>query len=434
MRPLLPVLSVRAEVGEVRFAILTFALLFAPQAAAQALPTEPSTRSDPAPAPAATFPAVPERTNAEDLPIHGGSTEAAQARSASSRPARWSPRATHQRLLLGAVAGVEATTASTLLFALGDRMAVADPGVALGAAALVALGGIAIGGLVDLAGGRGPALTESIEPPTVAMGVIAHGSSVSGESDPYEGIVEVAPTLRFPSGRGHLRLLGSLVTGFGARTERDPRPQMAEGGSVPAALEVRTQSVMGGLEVALRPRRGRRGRAWEFRYKPQAVVANERLTFADGEQRVSRRTAVTPLTFGTRMHITPRQRYTVYLGPRWDFLAYGRPGALDAGRPLVAPAYGETWYDIDLPFPGLGKERAVSQITFGYVHSRFGSQGLNVRKVVGFLGLFVARYAVRWRPRGAKVAYQLDLGAEVGSAVSPFVRWGVVLPSWGDGG
>ena len=96
--------------------------------------------------------------------------------------------------------------------------------------------------------------------------------------------------------------------------------------------------------------------------------------------------------------------------------------------------YGESWFDLDVPLHEAGRSRratAVGQLTLGYVHSRFGVEGINLGSVVGFLGHVVAQFAVRVRPRDSRVAYQLEIGARAGQAISPYVRFGIVLPDIG---
>jgi hypothetical protein len=144
-----------------------------------------------------------------------------------------------------------------------------------------------------------------------------------------------------------------------------------------------------------------------------------------------------PLLVGARWHVSPRQRFTVYFGPRFDIVSYSELDGrkLSRGKPNVAPLYGEAWYDIDIPLSehprrdgAQRKAKTTGMLTLGYVHSRFGGRGFNFGPVIGFLGPIHAEWTIRVRPRGAKTAAQIGAGVIVGNGLAITGTIGAVLP------
>ena len=352
-------------------------------------------------------------------------------------------RTTSARLILASGGVVAAGTALALVFVAGDRNQVGDPAVAFAGAGVIALSGAALGGLAALLHGDGATLDDRITPATFALSLAPGGSSVIDEEVPHGLTGSIAPTWTFPRDLGRLRLLGRVGGDLGQKIERDPRPQLelpdnGAGGTFPLALESSQLWVEAGLDLALRlpypmscrsPWLGQ----FELRLRPLFFVTREKLRLSDGEsRRISQRVALTPLNFGFRWHVSPRQRFTFYLGPRWDLNGYGEPGAVETGGPTLAPIYSETWFDLDIPLQPVRPTRrvsAVAQLNLGYVHSRLAAEGINWGASVGFLGYTVAQLAVRVRPRGAPVAYQVELGARMGNGLNPYLRVGIVLPN-----
>lgn len=353
------------------------------------------------------------------------------------------------RLLLTGVGALATGTSLALVFALGDRNGVGDPAMAVASAGLIAGTTVILGGFAALVHGDGPTLDDRITPATFGLSLGLGGTGVTDERAPYSLAGSFAPTLDFPRERGRLRLVGSFGGDLGSQLERDPRSQLeadnGAGGTFPTAYETGSSWRFDlGLDLAVRLPYPlvRRPVYWgqlEFRYKPLFFFARDRLSLEGGtgagEERISQRVALTPLNFGLRWHISPRQRFTVYLGPRWDMVGYGTPEDLAPGRPSLGPIYGEAWFDLDLPMrsPSRARQRGkrsqvVGQLTLGYVHSRFDGLGINFGPVIGFLGYAVGQFAVRVRPLGSPVAYQFELGARAGSGLHPFARVGIVLP------
>lgn len=342
------------------------------------------------------------------------------------------------RLTLFGLSAVTTGVSLGLVLSGSDRNRIGDPALPLTGAGLIGMTAAALGGTVALLGGDGPAIPDRITPPTIALGLGLGGSDISDEQLPSTLMASFAPTLRFPDGLGRLRVIGSVGGRLGSTLDRDPRPQTTQDdGSFAPITSDRRQRFDVGLDLAIAlpyPLGNRRPPLlgqFELRYLPRFFYARDALTLGEVE-RVSQRVMLTPLNLGFRWHLSPRQRFTFYLGPRWDMIGYGAPGQVAAGKPVLGPMYSESWFDLDLWF-GRPRPRvaSVGQLTLGYVHSRFNGNGLDFGTVVGFFGQVVAQLAVRMRPTGSPVAYQLELGARFGGGLNPYVRIGVVLPDIG---
>src|SRR5262249_50823681 len=146
--------------------------------------------------------------------------------------------------------------------------------------------------------------------------------------------------------------------------------------------------------------------AAELRFRPEFQYRRDWLRYGDAEMHIVERTMLLPLNVGVRWHLGPRQRFTFYMGPRFDIVSYSAPGgrSLARGKPEIGPLYAEAWYDIDIPLTSrprrdhkMRKVTVNSQLTVGYIHSRFDGRGFNFGPVIGFLGPIVAEYAIRVR-------------------------------------
>jgi hypothetical protein len=347
-------------------------------------------------------------------------------------------RPTSIRLMLGGIAGLTVATSMTLSLVLGDRSRIGDPVLPLGAGGLVALSAAAIGGVAALLRGDGPTLPDRITPATIGLTLGFTGTSIRDERAPLTMLASFAPTFALPNKLGRIRVLGNVGGKLGEQLERDVRPQTSErDGSFATAMTVRALRFDVGLDVAMRlpyplVRRHPAGLGQvELRYKPNFWYWSDSLLLGEAE-RVSQRVMLTPLNFGVRWHLSPRQRFTVYLGPRWDMYGYGEPGRLAPGKPVLGPIYSESWFDLDVPISSAGRRAGVvGQLTLGYVHARTLGNGLDFGPVVGFFGQVRTQFALRVRPRGSAVAYQFEAGAQIGASVAPYLRVGVVLPDIG---
>lgn len=424
----------------------------ASEARAQPEPVEPPDRVEPSAAVEPPAPQLPSEEQATRASVSVVQREGVLRRClAGTSPCYRSGGA---RLLLAGVGLVTIGASLYALFGGSDRQGLGDPWPALAGAGTIAMGASTIGGIAGLVGLDGPAIPDRITPATVGLGVGLGGTGVTDERAPYSMAASLAPTLAFPHDLGRVRLLANFGGSLGASLERDPRPQStAADGTFNPALSRQGWRFEGGVDLAVRlpyplgsrsPKLGR----FELRYKPLFFYAREHLYFASdfpdgdeegtptGEATISERTALTPLNFGLRWNLSPRERFTVYFGPRWDVVRHGPAGALARSAPQLAPIYAEAWFDIDLRLQRARANRrasVVGQFTVGYVHSRFDGLGLNFGAVVGFLGPVVSQFALRVRPRGSLVAYQLELGARAGGGLHPYLRVGIVLPDLSPG-
>lgn len=202
----------------------------------------------------------------------------------------------------------------------------------------------------------------------------------------------------------------------------------------PVALGERLLSVGVGTDLAVTLpypllRRSAHLGAAEIRWRPEVQIRRH-----DLGDRVIERTMLLPLTIGLRWYLSPRQRFTTYVGPRLDFVAAAADGdKLDRGAPNVGSLYGEVWYDIDVPLlvrPS-APVRLNGMFTLGYVHSRFDGHGINIGGAYGFLGPAYAGWHMRLRRRGKPAAVQVGFGSWFGSGFAAVFSAGVVLPDLG---
>ena len=355
------------------------------------------------------------------------------------------------RLTLLGVGIAAGGVASGMLFALGDRTGSGDPATLLVGGGAVAGAGALFGALVARLGGDGPADPDRIRPSTLGLDYRFTQPGALDETHPHQMRVTFAPNYFFPGGGGRLRLFGHVGGTLWQERQVDPRPQFQqpiEGqlGTAPVALRERRLSIGVGADLAVNlpypvlERSAMLGAA-ELRYKPEFQIRRETLDPGLPSQRVIERSMLLPLTVGARWHLSPRQRFTVYFGPRFDIVSYAEPGEdqLARGSAIVGPLYGEAWYDVDFPMTARprrdGAERKASvnsQLSMGYVHSRFDGRGLNFGPVIGFLGPVHVRWATRVRPKTWPVAMQFGAGATIGNGLSGAINMGVVLPDLGD--
>jgi hypothetical protein len=352
-------------------------------------------------------------------------------------------------LSLGAIAGAGATG---VLFGLGDRLANGGPATLLVGVGALAGGGALVGSLFGRLGGDRPGDPDRIRPETLGLESTVGGTTVLDEMDPTTLSLTFAPTVWFPHDHGRARLIGHVGGDLFGRTDVDPRPQhqmpiAGQGGTRPVALRERELSTGAAIDMAvalpypvMSPRRSRYLGPMELRIRPEFQFRREVFDEETGRVRVVERTMLLPLTAGIRWILSARQRFTVYVGPRFDFLAFSEPGStrMRRGGALAGPLYGEAWYDVDVPFSlaprrdGASRRAVVNgQWTMGYVHSRFDGRGLDFGPVVGFLGPAVVRWTTRVRPAGWPVALQGAVGAAIGNGIDVSVRVGVVLPDPG---
>jgi hypothetical protein len=354
-------------------------------------------------------------------------------------------------LALGAVGG---GVAASLLFALGDRLAPGDPATLLVGTGAVAGAGALIGFAAGRLGADSAAVPDRIRPATAGLDWTVARPANLDEAQPHTLSLRWAPTWRFTPGGARVRLIGHLGGWLNPSRQVDPRPQAAASaddreGTAPQTFRQRRLSTSVGLDFAVplpypvlrNPRRSAFLGPAELRWRPTFDIRREAIDLDGVDPRVVERTMLLPLTVGARWHLSPRQRFTFYAGPRFDMVAYADPGTdgLSRGRPQLSPLYGEAWYDIDVPLTSRHRDKprlvdATGMLTMGYVHSRFDGFGLDFGPVVGFLGPVHVGWLTRIRPRGSKVAAQLGATGRIGNGFAGTLEVGIVVPDLGPGG
>lgn len=370
-------------------------------------------------------------------------TDAAEQRFSRSRY-RWSRCAQDERpcirprparvllLSLGALAG---GVAAGVLFALGDRIAPADPAVVLVGGGFVAGLGAVAGMVAGHLGGDGPAHPDRVRPTTAGLRYGLSPPAALDERSAHSMALQFAPTWTFADGASRVRLVGHVGGWLAPATDVDPRPQLSQSidgqtGTAPVTLRQRRTSIGVGLDWAVRlpypvlsPTRASFLGPSEVRWKPDVQIRREVFDVGRPTERIVERTMLLPLTVGMRWIVSPRQRFTFYVGPRLDYLSHSTPGsrALARGRAQLGPLYAEAWYDLDVPLTsrprrdGQARRTEVNgQFTLGYTHSRFETAGFNVGPVVGFLGPIHAQWHTRIRPASSPVAIQATAAVSLG--------------------
>lgn len=347
-------------------------------------------------------------------------------------------------LSLGAIAGAGA---AGLLFALGDRLSNGDAATLLVGGGAVAGAGALLGILAARTLGDGPRLEDRVRRETFGLAMTGAGTRVLGERSPPSMSLRVGPTLWLDE-RSRVRLLGEVTGLLGAERHVDPRPQLADAaasgsGTQPGTLARRHLGFALGLDFAVGLpypilRRSARLGQTELRYRPEVQFRRDWITMGDADTRIVEHTMLLPLLVGARWHVSPRQRFTLYVGPRFDIISYSSLDGrrLSRGKPNIAPIYGEAWYDIDVPLTehprrdgATRRAKTTGMLSVGYVHSRFGGRGFNFGPVIGFLGPIHAEWTVRVRPVGAKAAAQIGAGIVIGNGYAVTATVGAVLPS-----
>ncbi|MCA9692511.1 MAG: hypothetical protein KC636_23130, partial [Myxococcales bacterium] len=340
------------------------------------------------------------------------------------------------RLVLATTGVVIGVLSAGLLLILGDSLEAGDPAALLVGSGAIAAGGSLLGAIAGLISHDRPGDFDRLRPTTLGLAYGLGDRPTLGESHPGSMRLQIAPTLWFSDGGGRVRLLGHVGGLVGSRRDIDPRPQLAADGFDVAIAERRLDiglaldgAVALPYPVLAEARSAHLGRA-ELRWRPEVQIRRHAYTRDVGEELIER-TMLLPLTVGARWHLSPRQRFTFYIGPRFDFIAHRGVGedALRRGQPLIGALYGEAWYDIDVPLRTRDdRTRINGQLSLGYVHTRFDGLGLNVGPVIGFLGPAIVRWAMRFRPPGARAAVQAGLAASFGEGLAVTLELGVALP------
>lgn len=172
----------------------------------------------------------------------------------------------------------------------------------------------------------------------------------------------------------------------------------------------------------------------EIRWKPRFELRRRVLQPGTDSRQLVGHTALYA-SFGMRWHVSPRQRLTVYVGPRFDRLTFSDPGSL---APRLGPGafgslYAEARWQLDVPFTPLGRRAAsvTGRLNIGYVHSTLDGPGLDLGPIIGFFGPVEVSFDLRVRRVGAPVALQLGAGYRIATGGGPTLALGLVTPAIG---
>jgi hypothetical protein len=353
----------------------------------------------------------------------------------------WHPKAGRGMLALGSGAGLAGGIGGFLV--LGDSLGSGDPFGGIAGAGFVGLVGAALGALVASATPRGETrVHDRPGRPTLTLSLDPGGERTFDERAPPSFGLSLDPTFVLHDAVVLQPHFG-LSTGLGPTVEVDPRPQLQSGidgqdGGFPVVWRRHGLKVSAGAELTIKlpyPMPVKRPLATgrlEIRYRPRFEL--RRRTYQPGEpdERSVEHIALYPALFGLRWHVSPRQRFTVYMGPRLDLIGYSDVGGggLGFGKAYAGAFHVEAWYHLDVPMTPLG--RGATSVTgrfgFGYVHTMLDGNTFDLGPMVGFLGPLEASFDLRIRKRDAPVALQLGIGVRVGVGGGPFFEVGLVAP------
>lgn len=365
------------------------------------------------------------------LPVRAAEPPAPRAACPSLRPCCepgvepcWNPHAA--RLLLGGASALGLAGGAAGFLVGGDSLGAGDPYAQAFGVGLVGLGGALLGSLVGLITPRGEiAVGDRPGRATLRLTGSPGGSDVVDEGAPWSLGLSFDPTLvggDVFQVQPHVGLSASL----GPATDLDPRPQLQAAdpdreGTFPDTTPTTKLRVSAGAEFAFLlpyplpkvPRPASLGRV-EIRLRPRVEV-RRRTLHSGGAQQVVEHTVLYPLLAGIRWHVSPRQRFTVLVGPRVDWIGFTDPGdtALRRGDPFLGDFYAEAWYQLDLPFTPRGgtKHAVAARLNLGYLHSKLDGRSFDLAQTVGFFGPVNLSVDLRVRRRGAPVALQITGGA-----------------------
>jgi hypothetical protein len=322
-----------------------------------------------------------------------------------------------------AAAGTGGVAAGTVwFFALGDSLGAGDPASVLMATGAVGVLGAAVGAVATT--GNETGFDDRAAVPPIAVSLGTGGTPYFGEEIPYPATVTLQPRF-WIANRARITLGGAAHVDLGNRIDRDWRPQVT---STPALTSRST-----GLDLDSELRLYLANDIpIDLAIRPVIHHRRDRYTYQSGGNRTVLRTQVVPAALGVRWHLSGRQRFETFLGPRWDALAWSTPTGTKAAALQPGPVFLDTRYTLDAPHhrPVFGLN-ATSRASLGYVHSNFDGSGLNVAAVVGFMGPFYAEYDLRLRRRLDRWGLQLGVDATVGEGGGLALSIGGLPPTRG---
>ncbi len=358
--------------------------------------------------------------------------------------APFASRCAHPGASRGLLAGVGAVAAGagTYWFLIGgDSWRSGDPaGQAVGIG-LVGAGGAVLGGVTALLAPRDEgAVRDRPARPTARISMGLGGATALDERRPTSLAISADPTLTFGA-RWQVQPHISFSPGFFSTVDVDPRPQATaaldgQASTFPVGRTVRRSRFAAGAELAYKPQRvveglARPGRL-ELRWRPQVQIRRRTLHPDTPRAQVLQQLTLLPLTLGTRWHVTPRQRFTWFLGPRLDLVGYSVPGSGSlegGGGPVWGSLYGEAYYQIDVPLTHAStrKTRWTGRFNLGYLHTNLDGQSLDTGAIIGFFGPVDVSWDLRRRHRGSSSALQATVGTLIAHGGGPYLELGAVL-------
>jgi len=342
------------------------------------------------------------------------------------------------RVLLGSAGGAMLAVGATTFLVTGDSLDAGDPQAAIMGTGLVAVGGAALGAVAEvLTAGPPTRVADRPRRPLVRLSVSPGGTYTLGEASPWGLGVQVDPDLglgRQVNLQPHL----GFSTDLGASQYVDPSTEVVEAGqdtTFPVALRSRHLMASAGAELSVRipyplpVRRPLYTGAMELRYKPMWELRRRTLHPDESNTQIVEHMALYPANLGIRWYVSPRQRYTVYLGPRVDWISFSDPGSteLRRGGASLGRFYGEAWWQLDLPLvTHVGKTTATGRFNLGYIHSQLDNQRFDVGAVVGYFGPVELAFDLLLRRSGAPLGVQLTAGYVVATGGGAFFEVGLV--------
>lgn len=329
-------------------------------------------------------------------------------------------------------------------FEAGDSLGPMHPWAQMMGVGGIGLLGAGIGTLLGLLSPRGELrVVDRPSRPLFRLTITPGGSSVLGESSPYGIGLRFDPSITFTnvfSIQPHVGVSFNL----GRVIDVDPRPQLAGIGADPTTTFIAATSrdsvkVSAGVEMSWKlqyPGPGLRKPAYagqiEFKYRPGVEVRVRTLRPDSPEEQSIEITSLNPMLFGVRWHVSPRQRFTFMVGPRWNWIAFTDPGSPDfrRGHPQNGGLYAEGWYQVDVPFTPEGRKKtSVSgRLNLGYVHDKLSGMAFDTGAVIGFFGPINVSWDFRFRRQGAPVAVQVSAGVWLSAGGGPYIELGFVAP------
>ncbi len=353
------------------------------------------------------------------------------------------------RALLAGVSGATFGVGTGIFLMASDSLDAGDPMGALVGVGLIGLGGSALGLFAGLIAPRGEgAVDDRPGRPTVRLSVSPGGGSTIDEAAPYGLGLRVDPQIALGPQASLTPHVG-FSTALGNSTFVDSRPQNTaavtdQESTFPVTLTTHKLKLSAGAELAVRlPYPLAVKRPWytgaiEVRWKPWWELRRRAIQPGAADKQMVEHSALYPINLGLRWHLSPRQRFTFYAGPRIDWISFSNPGELDLrrGKASLGSFYAEAWWQLDIPFAPLGRKKTnvTGRLNLGYIHSNLDGQRLDLGSIVGYFGPVELSFDLRIRKLDSPVAFQLTAGYRLATGGGAFLELGFVAPTIGKAG